>query len=178
MKETHSKIRYVILGILYENSMTGYEIKNYMEYSTANFINASFGNIYPTLNSLMVDKMVSMSEIVDDSRFKKIYSITEQGKNDFSEWLRKPFAFTIFNFEHLSRLFFYQYLDKEERMRMMEELKKNVQKEYDKLLETENKVKGEIGHYQLITLQFGKDYYQMIIDWYEILILKERNWEE
>ena len=178
MKETHSKIRYVILGILYENSMTGYEIKNYMAYSTANFINASFGNIYPTLNTLMEDKMISMSEVVDGSRFKKTYSITEQGKNDFSEWLRKPFEFSLFNFEHLSRLFFYQYLDKEERIRRMEELEKNVQKEQKKLLEIEHSIEDEIGHYQSLTLQFGKDYYQMIIEWYQKLILKERNREE
>lgn len=178
MKETHSKIRYVILGFLYENSMTGYEIKNYMEYSTANFINASFGNIYPTLNTLMEEKMISMSEIVDGSRFKKTYSITEQGKNDFDEWLRKPFTFSLFNFEHLSRLFFYQHLDKEERIRMMEELEKNVRNEQEKLLNIEYKTKCEIGHYQSLTFQFGKNYYQFIIDWYQNLILNEKNREE
>lgn len=40
---------YVILGFLCEKDMTGYEIKQKMTLSTSNFIDASFGSIYPML---------------------------------------------------------------------------------------------------------------------------------
>lgn len=43
---------YVILGFLCEKDMTGYEIKQKMTISTSNFIDASFGSIYPMLKKM------------------------------------------------------------------------------------------------------------------------------
>lgn len=53
---------YVILGFLCEKDMTGYEIKQKMTISTSNFIDASFGSIYPMLKKMEKGSLSSMKK--------------------------------------------------------------------------------------------------------------------
>lgn len=53
---------YVILGFLCEKDMTGYEIKQKMTISTSNFIDASFGSIYPMLKKWKRGSLSSMKK--------------------------------------------------------------------------------------------------------------------
>lgn len=53
---------YVILGFLCEKDMTGYEIKQKMTLSTSNFIDASFGSIYPMLKKMEKGSLSSLKK--------------------------------------------------------------------------------------------------------------------
>jgi len=78
-------VRTICLAILYEGESTGYEIRKLStEGEYCYFVDASYGAIYPALQKLEADKLVtSKVEQQDGKPAKKIYAITESGRRDF-----------------------------------------------------------------------------------------------
>src|SRR5215207_5062690 len=85
VRKPRVNVRTICLAILYEGEATGYEIRKLVvegEYSY--FIEASFGAIYPALQKLEMDRLVtSRVEQQDGKPAKKIYVITEAGRREF-----------------------------------------------------------------------------------------------
>jgi hypothetical protein len=104
--------------------------------------------------------------VVEDGRFKKSYGITEKGKIEFLAWLKTPCTFSPFNYEYLSKLFFYKYLDDPEVVRRIACFQTTVASEYNKLALIEEKHVHEMGGYEHATLMFGKEFYEMIMNWH------------
>jgi len=78
-------VRTVCLAILYEGDSTGYEIRKLsVEGEYSYFVEASFGSIYPALQKLEADRLVtSRVEQQDGKPAKKIYAITALGRREF-----------------------------------------------------------------------------------------------
>src|SRR5690349_19977031 len=78
-------VRTICLSILYEGESTGYEIRKLsVEGEYSYFVDASYGAIYPALQKLEADKLVtSRTEQQDGNSAKKIYSITALGRREF-----------------------------------------------------------------------------------------------
>lgn len=74
-------IKTICLGALSYGDATGYEIrKQFEEGPFAYFYDASFGSIYPALNKLLADGLVTCTTETQVGRpTKKIYSITDEG---------------------------------------------------------------------------------------------------
>ncbi|MBV9332114.1 MAG: PadR family transcriptional regulator [Alphaproteobacteria bacterium] len=85
-------VRTICLGILTRGDATGYEIKKlFQEGSYQHFAEASFGSIYPALNRLTEDGLVSVrSEAQEKRPDRKVYSITPAGRDAFVASLMKP----------------------------------------------------------------------------------------
>ncbi len=84
-------IRTLCLGILTLGDTTGYEIKKVFEHELSHFYEASYGSIYPALNRLTDDGLVSCQAMVQDGRpDKKVYSITTSGRMEFMDALMRP----------------------------------------------------------------------------------------
>jgi Predicted transcriptional regulators len=163
---------YVLLGFLCEKDMTGYEIKQKMTLSTSNFIDASFGSIYPMLKKMEKGGLIKYEEVVEEGRFKKSYGITEKGKSEFLEWLKTPCTFSPFNYEYLNKLFFYKYLDDLEVVQLIASFQATVASEYNKLALIEEENVHEMNVYEHATLRFGKEFFEMIMNWHDGLIRK------
>lgn len=75
----------LILAILYFGDSTGYEIKKQStEGAFSFFVDISYGTIYPTLAKLESEGMVSSrSEVQSGRPDKRIYSLTERGREEF-----------------------------------------------------------------------------------------------
>jgi PadR family transcriptional regulator AphA len=88
------KVKTVCLAILYEGEATGYEIRRLsVEGECSYFVEASFGSIYPALSKLEDEGLVtSRVEQQDGKPAKKIYAITEAGRNAFRDALFEPLA--------------------------------------------------------------------------------------
>ena len=104
-------VKSLCLGVLARGEASGYEIKkSFEEGPFAHIHEASFGSIYPALNRLTEEGLVSCTEMSQDKRpDKKVYSITARGREAFIERLSGPpapdqmrsdFLFIIF-FGHL-----------------------------------------------------------------------------
>ncbi len=85
--------RYLILGLLSECPMTGYEIKKRVCETMGMIASPSFGAVYPILHRLLRESAVTMDVVEQEGRpAKKVYSITRRGRRDFELWLREPAA--------------------------------------------------------------------------------------
>jgi DNA-binding PadR family transcriptional regulator len=81
-------IRHLILGLLNQRSMSGYDIKRLLESLRWLIDSPSFGSIYPILRSLREDDLVTMEEVLRQSKSpRKIYTITESGREVLQEWV-------------------------------------------------------------------------------------------
>jgi DNA-binding PadR family transcriptional regulator len=78
-------VRTICLAILYEGESTGYEIRKLsVEGEYSYFVDASYGSIYPALQKLETEKLVtSRVEHQKGKPAKKIYAITEAGRRAF-----------------------------------------------------------------------------------------------
>ncbi|MDK8183349.1 DUF4180 domain-containing protein [Paenibacillus sp. UMB4589-SE434] len=81
-------IQSAILGILSWKSSTGYELKKIFEDSSFMHWSGNNNQIYKALMNLENDDFVT-NEVVhqDNSPSKKIYTITEEGRNELKKWL-------------------------------------------------------------------------------------------
>ncbi len=81
-------LKYAILGLLNERSMTGYELMKEFESTLNEFWSAKHSQIYPELKKLCdEDCLVYDIEISGTSLEKKVYTITDKGREEFMEWL-------------------------------------------------------------------------------------------
>jgi len=96
--------RYIILGLLSIEPMSGYEIKKWVDMSFHYFWDISYGQIYPTLRDLETSGLVTMNVNQQvGTPAKKIYTITGEGLQILKTWLEKP---EEKEFEILIKLFF------------------------------------------------------------------------
>lgn len=166
------KMDCVILGLLSHESLTGYEIKKRMDTTLSFFWSASFGSIYPTLNSLVNDGMVTKLATVENGRDKVFYTITDVGKEYLKKWLALPVTKDELRYETLLKVFF------------GDETGSSVTLEH--ILNFEAKIKGDLPYlkgavnklteilddeeahkYFLLTSMFGEKVYEAYLEWCE-----------
>lgn len=106
-----------ILGILTYKPMTGYTLKKTFDKSISHVWTASLSQIYRELSTLEKKGYVTSSiEKQKDRPDKKVYKITQQGKNVFMRWLSdfpEKYSFPKRD-EFMLRIFFGSKLDKEQ----------------------------------------------------------------
>jgi PadR family transcriptional regulator, regulatory protein AphA len=86
-------IKYAILGLLNYSDMHGYRIKEHIEKNFGHMWSINFGQIYPCLKELKNEGLINMMELTPSENggpHKKLYSITQEGKDEFSRWLAAP----------------------------------------------------------------------------------------
>ncbi len=96
-------VKTLCLAILYFEEATGYEIRKMStEGKYSHFVDASYGSIYPALNKLEAEELVTCREEKTSGKpSRKIYSITNNGRKNFLESLNAPPAKDIFRSEFL-----------------------------------------------------------------------------
>ncbi|MDE2133709.1 MAG: PadR family transcriptional regulator [Alphaproteobacteria bacterium] len=85
-------VRTICLGILTRGDATGYEIKKTVEEDGhRHFAEASFGSIYPALNRLTEEGLVSVRAEAQEKRpDRKVHTITRAGRRAFVASLMEP----------------------------------------------------------------------------------------
>lgn len=77
-----------ILGVLsLQDGLSGYDIREFIGASISHFWNESFGQIYPILAKLKRQKLVTVAVDKGSPRDRKLYSITESGRQKVREWI-------------------------------------------------------------------------------------------
>ncbi|MCP4177924.1 MAG: PadR family transcriptional regulator [bacterium] len=170
-----NRTKYVILGVLSTESMSGYEIKQTVNHDLGFFWFESDGQIYPTLKSLLEDGLITLDTTINQTskRDKKIYSINKKGKNELQIWLskheesfhiRNEFLLKIFygynsdNETNLSRIYNQKFRFKQ-KLDILESLKKNIH------LKKESYTSEEPGFFWLITIDYGITSIKALIEW-------------
>jgi len=83
----------LILGLLTQQPMSGYDIKRFLKSLSWLIDSPSFGSIYPTLRALREDGLVTVEVVPRQGKpSRKIYTITEAGRLALREWMDQPVA--------------------------------------------------------------------------------------
>jgi len=97
----------VLLGLLTIEAMSGYDLGLTIRGSIGFFWNESYGQIYPNLKKLEADGFVtSTAERQSGRPDRRIYAITEQGRERLRQWLGVPPQPEVPRNELLLKLFF------------------------------------------------------------------------
>ena len=106
MKATGGKTRYLILGLLAERPLTGYEIKKIVDTRFSYFWSESYGQIYPELARLAQEGLVRESIAAQRRKDKKRYQMTAEGERALRQWLQMPVETEVVRLELLLKLYF------------------------------------------------------------------------
>lgn len=131
------KTKYVILGLLTIEPLSGYEIRKLICETISHFWAESNGQIYPTLKQLMEDKWIVPSNSNGRSNH---YSITSEGRNQLEKWLQVPEEKHVHRDEGLLKLFFGANGSASESIGRLREREKSIAK----TLESYDEIKHEI----------------------------------
>lgn len=96
-------VRTLCLGILNFEDATGYEIRKMsIDGKYSHFVDASYGSIYPALNKLEADGLVTYREETQPGKpARKIYSIAPAGREELVKSLCEPPSPDVFRSEFL-----------------------------------------------------------------------------
>ena len=84
-------VKTVCLGMLTEGPATGYDLKKEFESTFAHFFAAGYGSIYPALSWLSENGLVECEEVPQEGKpDRKVYQVTDKGRNFLREALRNP----------------------------------------------------------------------------------------
>lgn len=115
-------LKHALLGFLNYSTLTGYELKQHFDHSIHHFWNANLSQIYPTLGQMEKEGLLTMEVEYQENRpNRKVYRITEAGREDLKRWLREPMEMPPMREAFLIKVFFAGSLDKEDILAQLRE---------------------------------------------------------
>ncbi len=104
---SRNTLRYIILGLLWTNPMTGYDIKQAFDRALASYWNAGNSQIYTTLKHLSQAGLVEAEIVVQTTRpNRKVYRLTPAGQVELEQWLQEDVPERFNKDDFLTKLFF------------------------------------------------------------------------
>ena len=173
-------LKHALLGLLTYHPMTGYEVKQFFDSSVQHFWNAELSQIYPTMKALedqgLVEKHVEGQE---NRPNRKVYEITDAGRDELGSWLREPSMPADMRDPFLIKIFFGTEVPVEDVLvllrRQMEEQQMIMGYADTVLRERIQHSKTETGHdhdprhavFWTLTLEMAIAYRRAYIEWCE-----------
>ena len=155
----------VLLGMIRKGRRTGYEIKQLVDVSTRFFWAASYGQIYPELRRLEAAGLIEGEDDPTGGRQRRAYTLTPAGDAALDEWLRSDEQTTYeLRDEALLKLFFSDELTKQERLRVIRQMRARHQAVVDGLRSIEE-VAAAAGGAPYTTLRFGLEMHSWAVGW-------------
>ncbi len=108
-------LKYVLLGALSYQPLTGYQLKQFVDNTTKHFWFAQTSQIYRTLKEIEEAKL-AVSEVQEQDKRpdRRLYHITQTGRDDLKAWLIQPMTTVEPTKDALViRLFFAKQMDKD-----------------------------------------------------------------
>jgi DNA-binding PadR family transcriptional regulator len=157
-------VKSIVLGSLFDKSLSGYDLKKIFSLSFTFFSGLSYGSIYPALKKLEQQGLITMKlEIQESAPNRKVYTITEAGKQTFLNSLRSPFGLEGVKNAFLMRLFFFEHLPQSERLEAANDYLKQVRSVADHLENLRPEIETHAGRYQFMCFQFGVRFFNDLI---------------
>lgn len=175
----------IILGLLLMCNRTIYQLRERIDKGINLMYSSSMGSIQAAIRKLLNCGFISYEEIVDNGKYKKVYCITESGRQHFFEWINAPIEEQSPKSPELAKVYFMGFSDKKNREISIQQHLKFLNEKYNVLSaiceEAENiKISEEnkdILNYQFVSALYGKELIKFNIDWFESLLRKMRNGE-
>lgn len=105
----------IILGILLLGSRTIYQLRERIDKGLNMMYSSSMGSIQAAIKKLLNCGYIQYEETVENGKYKKIYSITDSGKQKFIEWVSSPMEIQGGKNPELAKLYFMGFSTQENR---------------------------------------------------------------
>ena len=167
-----------LLGVLSIGPMSGYEMRQFMERSTANFWSESYGQIYPALKKMLAEGLVAVEERDGEGHpAKKVYRLTEAGEMRLREWLAVPVQPHRHRIELLLKVFFGSRAEPGVIAAQVELWRKRYASDLERYLEIEQIIptidEGNPGlPFFLMTVRYGIAEARALVGWCEETLLE------
>lgn len=170
----------IILGLLFMCDRTIYQLKDRIDRGLSLMYSSSTGSIQAALKKLLKTGYVSYGETVENGKYKKLYSITESGRQRFLEWINTPIEEHGIRSPELTKVYFMGFADKKNRAATIQRHLEFLRGQYSvlcKICEEADgmEVPGEhrsLFRYQLASALYGRDLLKFNISWFECLLEK------
>lgn len=172
-----------ILGLLLLSSRTIYQLRERVAKGLNLMYSNSTGSIQAAVKKLLNCGYIQYEETVENGKYKKIYSITQSGKQHFLEWINTPMLIQSIKNPELAKLYFMGFSEEENRTEMLEKYISQLKEQYHVLdiickdgenINIPNEYK-DIGFYQLAAARYGRDFMMFNIEWYQNLLKEMRH---
>lgn len=175
----------IILGLLLLRSRTIYQLRARIGKGLELMYSSSTGSIQAAIKKLLGCGYIDCEETTDGGKHKKIYRITERGKQHFLTWVNAPITQQGIRCPELVKVYFMGFSDRESReaivaryLLFLKEQHRALEMICAEAADASVSENGkEIFQYQLASAIYGKDLYQFNIDWFEALLSKMRSGE-
>ena len=169
---------HMILGLLLLSSRTIYQLRERIDKGLNMMYSSSMGSIQAAIKKLLTCGYIQYEEVIEHGKYKKIYSITERGKQSFAEWITTPLNAQGIKNPELAKLYFMGFSAKETREARLQEYISQLKTQYDVLnaickeaedviVPDENK---DIFYYQFAAARYGKDFMKFNMEWHQKLL--------
>ena len=162
---------YVILGLLSEAPLTGYEIKKIIDLRFHFFWNESYGQLYPALKALSDDGLIEEA-LLDkvQKRSQKRYQITHEGSNAIKKWLQLPVEKESIRLEVLLKMYFSDLVDEKVMINHIKTFQESHEQDLMMLNLFEQELKGILDKDQnhgnvLRVIDFGQKVNEAYLNW-------------
>jgi DNA-binding PadR family transcriptional regulator len=168
-------LKHALLGFLNYSSMTGYELKKFFDQSVHHFWNANLSQIYPTLSQMQDEGLLEAEVEYQEGRpNRKVYRITEAGRQELLRWLREPLDLPPTRMAFLIKVFFAGSMEKEE---ILDQLRQRLKMHMDRLAAYRDPVRevlvknieetglGREGLFWGLTLEAGVRFEEAWVQW-------------
>lgn len=161
----------VILGLLFHEDLTGYDIKKRIDGAISFFWKGSFGSIYPSLNALAEAGLIVKTEKSDSSagREKIYYAITDSGKTELLNWLKDSKAVNDLKYETLLKVFFGGAGGVQITLKTIENFERKIAEDLTVLKVYRDNLAGALSNpdhlYYYLTVSFGVETYEGYLRW-------------
>ncbi|KHL96695.1 hypothetical protein QW71_05420 [Paenibacillus sp. IHB B 3415] len=175
MAANRSKTGYVLLGLLNEENLTGYEIKKIVDTRLSFFWSESFGQIYPELKRLAAGGLIAVCEEPVSAEGKNSkqsikYQITVSGRYELQEWLKTPVEKETVRYELLLKLYFSNSSSSATMLEHVREFEINHRRQQQLFGKFEAQLKQNLDVHSnhsriLMVLSFGQKLWESYADW-------------
>lgn len=172
-------MEHVVLGLLIFQGMTLYEINQAFKQGISMFYSASYGSLQVAVKNLLGKGLIIFEEKVDKGRNKKVYTITEQGREAFFQWMRDEIPVSKLEVTGLSKVFFLGYIeDVEQKKQILREILKKIEMVEAELNSINEQIQQmqiaeplrEIAKYRWKTLDYGQKAHAFAREWFTALL--------
>lgn len=184
-------LKYILLGFLNYQPMTGYDLKRLIDNTTAHFWHAYHSQIYTTLRKMEQDGLVvSVLDDSDEKLERRIYEITDQGQTLLKQWLEHSLTeLPSIKDDLLVRLFFSGTKDSSgvlDELKLQRQLHRQKLQIYQLIKPEECLIQFQLNSdrvnleleskFWLMTLKHGLAYEQMYLQWLDETIAEIESW--
>jgi DNA-binding PadR family transcriptional regulator len=143
------------------------------------FYSASYGSLQTSVKNLLARGMIVYEQKVENGRTKKVYSITEQGRREFFQWMTAEIPENKLEVTALSKVFFLGLIENVETKReIIREIVRKIELAQVQLSEMDQQLNQyevpedfrDIFKYQMKTLDYGIQAHVFGREWFQALL--------